>query len=97
MQRWLPYIVGYKELRVQAGELYQPQVSAVSLPAEELAKAVEDALEFCFVMAYAQGSAYWQKLPKNITCRYRWRMWLLSGKGAVSFGRCYFTGSKRFY
>jgi len=46
---------GYKELRVQAGELYQPQVSAVSLPAEELAKAVEDALEFCFVMAYAQG------------------------------------------
>jgi 6-phosphogluconate dehydrogenase len=46
---------GYKEARVQAGELYQPQVSTVSLPAEELAKAVEDALEFCFVMAYAQG------------------------------------------
>jgi 6-phosphogluconate dehydrogenase len=46
---------GYKEARVQAGELYQPQVTVVSLPAEELAKAVEDALEFCFVMAYAQG------------------------------------------
>ncbi len=46
---------GYKDQRIQAGSLYNPQIKRLSLSAEELATAVEDALSFCFVMAYAQG------------------------------------------
>ncbi len=45
----------YKELRVQAAGIYQPQLSPGGLPPQELAAAVEDALLFSFVMAYAQG------------------------------------------
>lgn len=48
-------ISSYKDQRVQAGSLYNPQVSAIDMPVEELAVFVEDTLLFCFVMAYAQG------------------------------------------
>jgi 6-phosphogluconate dehydrogenase len=45
----------YKELRVEAGNLYNPKVVPLHLSAQDLAAAVEDSLLFCFVMAYAQG------------------------------------------
>lgn len=45
----------YKQERVQAGELYKPAVEKLDLSPEELSAALEDALGFCFVMAYAQG------------------------------------------
>lgn len=45
----------YKQERVQAGKLYKPAVARLNLSAEELSAALEDALGFCFVMAYAQG------------------------------------------
>jgi 6-phosphogluconate dehydrogenase len=45
----------YKELRVQAGGLYQPQIGTLDVSPEGLAAMVEDTLLFCFVMAYAQG------------------------------------------
>jgi len=45
----------YKEQRVAAGKLYQPEVERLSQSAESLTALVEDALSFCFVMAYAQG------------------------------------------
>ena len=48
-------ISAYKDLRVQAGSLYQPSVNTLPVPVEELASLVEDSLFFCFVMAYAQG------------------------------------------
>ena len=44
-----------KELRTQAGKLYQPQVKKIDMPDEALAGLLEEALSFCFVMAYAQG------------------------------------------
>ena len=45
----------YKELRVEAAKLYQPQIQPIQASPEQLATIVEDALAFCFVMAYAQG------------------------------------------
>jgi 6-phosphogluconate dehydrogenase len=42
-------------LRVEAGKLYQPQIQSIQASPEQLATMVEDALSFCFVMAYAQG------------------------------------------
>jgi 6-phosphogluconate dehydrogenase len=45
----------YKEQRIEAGKLYQPEVRRFSLSPESLTALVEDALGFCFVMAYAQG------------------------------------------
>ncbi|RYZ19987.1 MAG: hypothetical protein EOP49_47945 [Sphingobacteriales bacterium] len=45
----------YKDQRVQAAKLYAPQIDKFSLSKEELLSAVEDALGFCFIMAYAQG------------------------------------------
>lgn len=44
-----------KTERVQAGKLYATAVAKSSLPAEEIKKAVEDALYFCSIIAYAQG------------------------------------------
>jgi 6-phosphogluconate dehydrogenase len=55
----------YKELRLQAGRLYNPQVSKNSLPPEELAAAVEDTLLFSFVMAYAQGLSLLAKVSEE--------------------------------
>jgi 6-phosphogluconate dehydrogenase len=55
----------YKELRVQAGNLYSPQISKSNLPAEELAAAVEDTLLFSFVMAYAQGLSLLAKVSEE--------------------------------
>lgn len=48
-------VSGYKDQRVQAGKIYNPQIGQISLSAEEMAAAMEDTLSFCFVMAYAQG------------------------------------------
>lgn len=45
----------YKDLRVQAGSLYQPQISTLDVSPEGMAAMAEDTLLFCFVMAYAQG------------------------------------------
>jgi 6-phosphogluconate dehydrogenase len=45
----------YKDLRVQAAGIYQPQIGKIDLQAEDLARVLEEALGFCFVMAYAQG------------------------------------------
>jgi 6-phosphogluconate dehydrogenase len=45
----------YKEQRMQAGKLYGERVEKISLPAAELVTAVEDALYFSFIIAYAQG------------------------------------------
>lgn len=45
----------YKEQRIAADELYKPKVEELKVPAQELASLLEDALGFCFVMAYAQG------------------------------------------
>ncbi len=44
----------YKEQRVAAGQLHQPKIGSVSFN-QHLENDVEDALCFCFVMAYAQG------------------------------------------
>jgi 6-phosphogluconate dehydrogenase len=55
----------YKDLRVQAGSLYNPQVGKSSLPPQELAAAVEDTLLFSFVMAYAQGLSLLAKVSEE--------------------------------
>ncbi|MFN2458748.1 MAG: NADP-dependent phosphogluconate dehydrogenase [Chitinophagaceae bacterium] len=45
----------YKEQRVQAAELYKPSVEAVGISKKILVEDLENALSFCFIMAYAQG------------------------------------------
>ncbi|MDQ3277400.1 MAG: NADP-dependent phosphogluconate dehydrogenase [Bacteroidota bacterium] len=45
----------YKELRIAASKLYKPAIITMNVTAEELSALLEDALGFCFVMAYAQG------------------------------------------
>lgn len=45
----------YKEERVQAGKLYKPEVTPVSLSKQQLLTDLEKTLHFCFIMAYAQG------------------------------------------
>lgn len=45
----------YKEERTEASKLYVPVSDHLSYPAEALVKDLEEALAFCFVIAYAQG------------------------------------------
>ena len=45
----------YKDQRVQAGKLYGNRIQLLSVPAQELATLLEDALYFSFIIAYAQG------------------------------------------
>lgn len=45
----------YKDERVKASKLYQPAVSKIDQPSQLLIQELENALYFCFVMAYAQG------------------------------------------
>jgi 6-phosphogluconate dehydrogenase len=45
----------YKEHRITAARLYQPQINTVRLSKSELLKHTERALEFCYIIAYAQG------------------------------------------
>ena len=44
----------YKEQRMEAARLHQPKIGAINFN-QQLVNDVEDALEFCFVMAYTQG------------------------------------------
>jgi 6-phosphogluconate dehydrogenase len=45
----------YKEERRKAASLYKPGIGALNLSKEELIPNLENALAFCFVIAYAQG------------------------------------------
>jgi 6-phosphogluconate dehydrogenase len=45
----------YKEERTEASKLYVPVSDHLSYPVETLVKDLEEALAFCFVIAYAQG------------------------------------------
>lgn len=45
----------YKSERVEASKIYQPEIKPISLKKEELINELENALAFCFVIAYAQG------------------------------------------
>lgn len=55
----------YKDQRVEAGKLYQPQIKKITLSPEQASALVEDALAFCFVMAYAQGLSLLAKASEN--------------------------------
>ncbi|MES2648958.1 MAG: NADP-dependent phosphogluconate dehydrogenase [Bacteroidota bacterium] len=48
-------ISGYKKERQKAAEIYQTQVAKIIISKESLAEAVEEALTFSFIIAYAQG------------------------------------------
>lgn len=45
----------YKDQRVEASKLYQPQTGKLSQPSAEFIQDLEDALYFSFLIAYAQG------------------------------------------
>ena len=45
----------YKSERAEAAKIYQPKITPINLPREELVTELENALAFCFVIAYAQG------------------------------------------
>jgi len=45
----------YKSERTEAAKIYQPKITPINLPREELVTELENALAFCFVIAYAQG------------------------------------------
>jgi 6-phosphogluconate dehydrogenase len=45
----------YKKERIEAAKIYQPSVSPLDIKKEELIAELENALAFCFVIAYAQG------------------------------------------
>ena len=45
----------YKDQRKQAARLYQQSIAPITVPKEELISELENALAFCFVIAYAQG------------------------------------------
>ncbi len=45
----------FKQNRIAASQLYRSKIIPISLSKEELAKQAERALEFCFIIAYAQG------------------------------------------
>ena len=47
----------YKNERKEAAGLYQPQITPLNFSKEELTMELENALAFCFVIAYAQGLA----------------------------------------
>ncbi len=44
----------YKEQRINAAQLYKPEVSPIEI-SEQLLSDIENALAFCFAIAYAQG------------------------------------------
>lgn len=45
----------YKDQRIEAGKLYQPEIEKLTLPSTEFIQDLEDALYFTFLIAYAQG------------------------------------------
>ena len=45
----------YKNERKEAAQLYQHNITSINLSKEELVTELENALAFCFVIAYAQG------------------------------------------
>ena len=45
----------YKNERTEAAKIYQPSITPINLKREELVAELENALAFCFVVAYAQG------------------------------------------
>jgi len=45
----------YKSERTEAAKIYQPSITAINIKREELVTELENALAFCFVIAYAQG------------------------------------------
>jgi 6-phosphogluconate dehydrogenase len=45
----------YKDQRKEAAQLYQHNITSINLSREELVTELENALAFCFVIAYAQG------------------------------------------
>jgi 6-phosphogluconate dehydrogenase len=45
----------FKQHRIAASQLYRSKIIPISLSKEELAKQAERALEFCYIIAYAQG------------------------------------------
>ncbi len=45
----------FKESRIAAAKLYKPLITPIPLSKKELVQQAERALEFCYVMAYAQG------------------------------------------
>ncbi|HVG11675.1 MAG TPA: NADP-dependent phosphogluconate dehydrogenase [Flavisolibacter sp.] len=45
----------FKKQRVIAAKLYQPEVAKLTLPKDEVVNYAERALEFCYIIAYAQG------------------------------------------
>jgi len=51
----------YKEQRIKAAQLYQPVADKMKAPADVFVNDLEDALYFCFVIAYAQGLNMLQK------------------------------------
>ena len=45
----------YKEERISASKIYDVQLEKISLSSQELIDTLEDALQFSFILAYAQG------------------------------------------
>lgn len=45
----------YKNERIEAAKIYQPTITPIKIKREELVSELENALAFCFTIAYAQG------------------------------------------
>ncbi|HUC79428.1 MAG TPA: NADP-dependent phosphogluconate dehydrogenase [Flavisolibacter sp.] len=57
----------YKEQRVQASQLYKKKTGAFTAEQEEFISALEDALYFSFIIAYAQGLSLLAKASEEYT------------------------------
>ena len=56
----------YKNERIEAGKIYQHSIAAVTTSREELVTELENALAFCFTIAYAQGLSMLAKASTDL-------------------------------